>query len=111
MRSIVLALAFIAPTAAFAAAPIAPAADYTSPIVSFHSTKPQQVLLTFQNNAVQERTILVEDRTFHLRPGQTVSTPASVGAVVNISSDQNSKVNGQLLKVAATDSHRFITIS
>jgi hypothetical protein len=112
MRSILLALAFIAPAAAFAATPVAAPADYTSPIVSIHSTKPQQVMLAFQNNAAQDRILLVGDNQFRLRPGQSVSTVAAVGTVVRMFCPQNSKINGQaLLQVTATDSHRFITIS
>jgi hypothetical protein len=108
MRSIVLALAFFAPAAAAFAAP----ADYTSPIVSVHATKPQQVMLTFQNNTVHDRILRVGDRQFHIRPTEHFSTVAAVGSVVRMYSDQDSKVDGQpLLTVSANDSHRYITIN
>jgi hypothetical protein len=107
MRSILLALAFLAPTAAFAA-PV----DYTSPIATIHSSKPQQVMLAFQNSTVQDRILLVGEHQFHLRSGQSISTVAAVGTVVRMFCPQNSKVNGQvLLQVTAADSHRYITIS
>jgi hypothetical protein len=112
MRSIVLALAFLAPTAAFAATPAAAPADYTSPITTIHSTKPQEVMLAFQNNSVQDRIILVGENHFRLRPGQSISTVAAVGTVVRMFCPQDSRINGQaLLQVTAADSHRFITIS
>jgi hypothetical protein len=112
MRSIVLALAFLAPTAAFAATPAAAPADYTSPITTIHSTKPQEVLVTFRSTASGSRVLAVNEHQYPIRFGQVITVCAPVGSIVRVYSDQNSKISGQeVLRIAASDAQRFIPIS
>jgi opacity protein-like surface antigen len=108
MRSMLIALVLAAPLSAVAATP-----DYTHPVDRTHTTKAteQWVGLTFATVTGQDREILVGDKMFKLRFGQQLSVAAPVGTVVRVYSDQNSRLNGQvLMEVGANDARTVIRV-
>jgi hypothetical protein len=107
MRSLIFALALAAPISAVAASP-----SYSNPLSSMHHQQQQQeVFLTFVNNSVQDREILIGDHVYKLPFRGMVHVHATVGTPVFVYSETNSKVNGQeLMLVSATDQDKSITL-
>ena len=107
MRSLILAVALAAPVSAVAAAP-----NYSNPLTNMHhQQQTQEVFLTFVNNSVQDREILIGDHVYKLLFRGMVHVHAPVGTPVFVYSETNSKVDGQeLMQVSAMDQDRNITL-
>ena len=104
MRLLVLALALAAPVSAVAATP-----NYSNPLSSMHHAQEQMVLVTFVNYTSQEREVRIGDHQYAMLPHTTFQKFVTVGSVVRVYSDENSKVNGQeLMQVSANDNGKNV---
>lgn len=111
MRSIVLALALVAPLSAVAATPNT---TFTTPDVHSlrsHDAKPQQVFLTLVNRTSQDREIKIGNDVYKLNYNSKLNLLVPVGSSLKVYSQTNSKVNGQeLMQVSADDQNKSIEL-
>jgi ADP-glucose pyrophosphorylase len=107
MRSLIFALALAAPISAVAAT-----RSYSNPLSNMHHQQQQQeVFLTFVNNSVQDREVVIGDHLYKLQFRGMVHVHVAVGTPVFVYSEMNSKVNGQeLMLVSAIDQDKRITL-
>jgi len=105
MRSIVLALALVAPLSAVAAPN-----TFTRP-THMHEAKPQEVMMTFINRTSQDREVVVGDVSYKLHQFEKASFAVPVGSDVRVFSQTNSKINGQvLMQVSAADENTDVVL-
>ncbi len=111
MRSIVLALALVAPLSAVAATPHA---TFTTPDVHTlrsHEAKPQQVFFTLVNHTSQDREVKFGNEVYKLNYNSKLNVTVPVGSSLKVYSQTNSKVNGQeLMQVSADDQNKTIEL-
>ncbi len=106
MRSIlavvVLATSIAAPLSAVASTP----GTFTSPTSVRHQPKTQEVYVTFRNTTSQDRELVVGDQSFKVRNNANITLNVTVGSVIRVYSQTNSKVNGQeLMQVSSADAN------
>jgi hypothetical protein len=107
MRSMILALALVAPLSAVAATH-----TFTSPMSNVHQPKPQEVYLTFINHTNSDREVRIGNEQYKMRLNSEMHVYAPVGSTVRLFSETNSKVNGQeLMTIQASDSNRDINLN
>jgi hypothetical protein len=97
MRSIMLALVLAAPVAAVAATP-----NYTNPVNTAHHAKEQTVYVTFVNHTSQDREVIIGNVKYTVAYNSKIDVVVPAGSLARVHSDQNSKVDGQVL-IAASD--------
>ena len=110
MRSIVLALALVAPLSAVAATPNT---TFTTPDVHSlrsHEAKPEQVFITLVNRTSQDREVKIGNDVYKLSYNTKLNVNVPVGSTMKVYSQTNSKVNGQELMVSADDQNKSIEL-
>ncbi len=112
MRFIALALVLAAPACAVASSPATiPTPEYRQALSSLHRQPNPEVRVTFVNQSVTDRELVIDGQQYKLRFRSTVSVMIPVGDPVFIYSEQNSKVNGQeLMRATVSDAFRTVLL-
>jgi hypothetical protein len=107
MRSLILALALVAPVSAVAAT-----STYTSPMSNVHQPKAQEVYLTFVNHTGQDREVRIGNEQYTVKLNSVAHVVAPVGSKVLLFSETNSKINGlELMTIQETDLNRSVQLN